>query len=185
MFFSRYDRAINHHKTLSCNFFGVHVSLVHSLTLLWPNHLNWSVCIVSMIGLILNSSYMSALRIMSILVTPFTNLNTFISAAVILLFNFFVNIQDSCPYNSIGLIMVMCIRSLALFGICRSFNRRYILPTFWLIFEILQCISSSMWHLLPVIHPRYLNVVTWLSWYSSSVTTASFSVLLTTSTSVF
>ena len=34
MFFCRYDRARKHHKTLSCNFFGVHVSLVHSLTLL-------------------------------------------------------------------------------------------------------------------------------------------------------
>ena len=34
MFFSRYDRARKHHKTLSCNFFGIHVSLVHSLTLL-------------------------------------------------------------------------------------------------------------------------------------------------------
>ena len=42
MLFSRYFRARKYHKTFSCNFFGVHVSLVHSLTLLsvigthWP-----------------------------------------------------------------------------------------------------------------------------------------------------
>ena len=34
MFFSRYISARKHHKTLSCNFFGVHVPLVHSLSLL-------------------------------------------------------------------------------------------------------------------------------------------------------
>ena len=34
MLFSRYVRARKYNKTLSCNFFGVHVSLVHSLTLL-------------------------------------------------------------------------------------------------------------------------------------------------------
>ena len=71
-------------------------------------------------------SYMSALR--TLLVTPFTNLCTFISAAVILPFAFFVSIQDSCPYNSVGLRMVMCIRGFAFLGTCR-----YIIPTFWLI----------------------------------------------------
>ena len=35
-----------------------------------------SVCTVSMIGLILNASYMSALRTLSLLVTPFTNLRS-------------------------------------------------------------------------------------------------------------
>ena len=37
MLFSRYVRARKYRKTLSCNFFGVHVSLVtvHSLTLLY------------------------------------------------------------------------------------------------------------------------------------------------------
>ena len=60
-----------------------------------------------MIGLILNSSYMSALRTLFLLVTPFTNFSTFMSAAVILLFTFFVSIHDSCPYNSISLRMVM------------------------------------------------------------------------------
>ena len=69
-----------------------------------------------MIGLILHPSYMSALHTMSLLVTPFTNLSTFISTAVILLFNFVVSIQDPCPYNSIGLRMVMCIRSFAFLG---------------------------------------------------------------------
>ena len=34
MLFSRYVRARKYHKTLSCNFCGVYVSLVHSLTLL-------------------------------------------------------------------------------------------------------------------------------------------------------
>ena len=33
------------------------------------------------------------------LVTTFTNLSTFISAAIILPFGFFISIQDSCPYN--------------------------------------------------------------------------------------
>ena len=40
MFFCRYDRARKHHKTLSCHFVGVHVSLVHSLTLLKTEHLS-------------------------------------------------------------------------------------------------------------------------------------------------
>ena len=65
---------------------------------------------VSMIGLILNSSFMSALHTLSLLVTPFTNISTFISAAVILLLSVFVSIQDSCPYSSIGLVLVMRIR---------------------------------------------------------------------------
>ena len=57
--------------------FSTFFAVVSSSRLItWPNHLNWSVCIVSMIGLILNSSYMSALRILSLLVTPFTNLST-------------------------------------------------------------------------------------------------------------
>ena len=34
MFFNIYISARKHHKTLSCNLFGVHVSLVHILTLL-------------------------------------------------------------------------------------------------------------------------------------------------------
>ena len=37
MLFSRYVRARKYHKTLSCNFFGVHVSLVHILTLLFTS----------------------------------------------------------------------------------------------------------------------------------------------------
>ena len=50
MLFSRYVRARKYHKTLSCNFVGVHVSLVHSLTLLIdPGGTNcvkeiWKVC---------------------------------------------------------------------------------------------------------------------------------------------
>ena len=69
----------------------------------WPNHLiiGLSVCMVSMNGLILNSSYMSALRSLSLLVTPFTNLSTFMSAAVISLFSFFVSIQDSCLWRAV------------------------------------------------------------------------------------
>ena len=67
---------------------------------------------------------------------------------------------DLCPYNSTGLRMAMCIRSFAFLSTCRSFNWRYIIATFWLIFEILPFISSSICPLLPVIHPRYLNFVT-------------------------
>ena len=74
----------------------------------WPNHLNWSVCMVPMIGF---------LHIPCLF--PFTNHSTFISAAVILLFSFFVSTQDSCPYNSIGLRMVLCIRRFALLGTCQ------------------------------------------------------------------
>ena len=82
-----------------------------------PNHLNWSVCMVSMIGFILNSSYNRHSVLCLFLVTPLTNLRTFISAAVILLFSFLVSIQYSCPYNSIGLRMVMWIRSTVIFSL--------------------------------------------------------------------
>ena len=60
---------------------------------------------------------------MYLLVTTLTNLRTFIYAAVILLFSFFVSIQDSCPYNSIGLRMVMWIRSTVIFSLVSDMPR--------------------------------------------------------------
>ena len=96
-----------------------------------PNHLNLSVCMVSMIGLILiNSSYIYRHFVLCLFWLLPLLISGRSSAAVILLFSVFFSIQDSCPYNSISLRMVMCIRSLAFLGTCWSFNRLYIIPTF-------------------------------------------------------
>ena len=61
------------------------------------NHLNFHSLMMSSIGVMWNSSLLSAFRIVSLLVTTFISRRTSMSAAWIRLTNIFVVTQHSCP----------------------------------------------------------------------------------------
>ena len=118
-------------RTLYADYHGLSIFrtffvVISSRLITRKSNTNWYVCMISMISMI---SMMSSLRSLSLLVTPLTDVNTLISAAVILLFAFFVTMQDSwsCILASIqGWSYVLAISNSCALA---CFNRCYLIPT--------------------------------------------------------